>query len=657
MGAAPEFGTDDSQEPFDSDDADPRPFEDEYEYEHDTDTGDGGKNKDDDHHGGDGSLSGILRPGYSCGSTTLSSLIGLVVAGLAGTLVADAFGMFYVDCFLRAYKLPLRVFGIGSAIFAVINTANDVAGAYFVDWYASKTDKSRDSLVGLSGCLFALSVLLPFFRWEGGGNRRGGNFWDGLHFVGSLSVYDTMFSFNCILQGSIVSDNHSMTQGQRIAFFVCRDLVGILAPLVVTKIGLSLFDVANLRPFRIYLVVLVLASSVLSVVGQGLINQHPKDRPSTAKQRGGTSAKRKGAYRRVDTDGEGGAAVSKDTRVAERGEDDHGSSSSDVDDDGDEGTLRFWQVVRDFASHPNFRYWIAMEMLMEMQNTFVGNFQKTFVDRLLYAGGGGQWSRESCDWMLALLDPSTQVVGLLLFLPVQRYGYARMYSVVFFTNAVLASSLLLWNGASYGDGNAEGEGERTTQALWPVAAYLAASSVLSNAMARTGFGLAMCDMVLEAKHSHVVLQGRTRAPSLAGLFMGVNALFCKPAESVLPILASAFLGDGYNQGTGGDAAHANTVLYRLMVVPPLVCSSLQLLVWSRYSLVPERTERLRKELEECERRRPKQDGAGPTGGEGSFPGFYRDGTDADEAGQRQIEMNALPSRSIGRNGTGTTAHG
>jgi hypothetical protein len=113
------------------------------------------------------------------------------------------------------------------------NTANDVAGAYLLDWYAaSSKDISNkwEDLVGLSGCLFALSFLGPRSgQSERNGRTKGGAagvFWDGLHFVGSLSIYDTMLSFNYILQGSIVSENHSMIENQRISFFALRDLVG-----------------------------------------------------------------------------------------------------------------------------------------------------------------------------------------------------------------------------------------------------------------------------------------------------------------------------------------------------------------------------------------------------------------------------------------------
>jgi len=532
-----------------------------------------------------------------CGSMTVRALIGLGIAGLGGSLIGDVYGMFYVDCFLRAYKLPMRIFGIGSAIFAFIHTANDVAGAYFLDWYcsgdSSKQKHKREDLVGLSGCLFALSLMSPFFRWgprdnSNTGNLASDNLWDGLHFVGSLSLYDTMFSFNCILQGSIVSDNHSMTENQRITFFALRDLIGILAPLVVTKIGLSLFDVANLTNFRIYVVVLVAISSLLCIWGQALIHKKHKGK-STSKSlrrflpsflRGSDSSS---GYSKVDYEAsnESTSKTIVDVDAEEQGFDTENSSSK----------LGFCQALSDFAAHPNFRYWIGMEMLMEGQNTFLGNFQKTFVDQLLR----NDWGDDASDWMLALLDPCTQVVGLLLFLPIKRYGYAFLYKVVFCANICMASALLLSNGL-----------DNNNNSTLPIAAFLFLSIVLSNAMAGAGFGLAMCDMVLEMKHSHSVTQGRINPPSLAGLFMGVNALFCKPAESVLPIIAATFLGDGYGEDNDDASTEAKVVLYRLLVLPPLVCSVLQLAWWSRYSLVPEKAARLRAELEDHEQKQKQR---------------------------------------------------
>ena len=123
-------------------------------------------------------------------------------------------------------------------------------------------------------------------------------------------------------------------------------------------------------------------------------------------------------------------------------------------------------------------------------------------------------------------------------------------------------------------------------------------------MAGAGFGL--------------VEEHRPNPALLADLFIGVNALFCNPAESVLPILVASFLGEGYSEATPSSPTTAMTgpqqrrqrawtPLQKLSCTaswssPSLVFSVLQALLWSRYSLVPETTERLRGELREHEDR-------------------------------------------------------
>lgn len=185
------------------------------------------------------------------------------------------------------------------------------------------------------------------------------------------------------------------------------------------------------------------------------------------------------------------------------------------------------------------------------------------------------------------MSPMCQLMGFIFYIPIQRFGYARMYRFVFVCNFVNSCLLLLLNGISN-----EHDGENLNTIA--IMVYMAMTNILSSAIASTGFGLAMSDMVLEMKHSHTT-QGRLDAPSLAGMFMGVNALFCKPMESVLPMLTAYFL-----SGTdfeNSNSAATRLVLFRLLVFPPMVCSFLQFLVWSQYSLVPERTQQMRQELQ------------------------------------------------------------
>jgi hypothetical protein len=93
----------------------------------------------------------------------------------------------------------------------------------------------------------------------------------------------------------------------------------------------------------------------------------------------------------------------------------------------------------------------------------------------------------------------------------------------------------------------------------------------------------MSDLVMEMKYMHV-MEGRYEEPSLAGLLMGVRVLFCKPMESLLPVVTgSVVLRQGYS----------DSALFYLLVVPPFVCSCLQLFAWSRFDLSPKRKAKIR----------------------------------------------------------------
>ena len=70
--------------------------------------------------------------------------------------------------------------------------------------------------------------------------------------------------------------------------------------------------------------------------------------------------------------------------------------------------------------------------------------------------------------------------------------------------------------------------------------------------------------------------------------MGANAVFCKPMDAVLPILAA--------QAMSGDEQSVQNNLFYVLILPPLVYSCLQLVSWKRYTLVPDRVKTMRREL-------------------------------------------------------------
>merc|ERR1740124_345174 len=81
--------------------------------------------------------------------------------------------------------------------------------------------------------------------------------------------------------------------------------------------------------------------------------------------------------------------------------------------------------------------------------------------------------------------------------------------------------------------------------------------------------------------------------------MGANALLCKPMESFLPVVAAIVLDE--NSGKTAifrpkNDKSADWALFYLLVLPPLFFSGIQILSWSYYTLIPSKTEKLRKEL-------------------------------------------------------------
>jgi hypothetical protein len=84
-------------------------------------------------------------------------MLALTLAGMCCSLLYTVFGLFHVDVFLRVYQLPWHSYSVGMLIFAVISTANDVLGAWFLDTAATKMNRS--DLIGVSGCIFSLFFL------------------------------------------------------------------------------------------------------------------------------------------------------------------------------------------------------------------------------------------------------------------------------------------------------------------------------------------------------------------------------------------------------------------------------------------------------------------------------------------------------------------
>ncbi len=362
---------------------------------------------------------------------------------------------------------------------------------------------------------------------------------DEVHFIVSMSLFDTLNSFTAILLGSLVTDNHHMTDQERVNFMASGKILNLVSAFVVARIGLVIFDEEDMHDFRVFLVILAAVVGMLFLMAQIMTHYHVVVRWKSMSIRFLDFGKRQDQAPRTS------------------------------------GKLMIRQVVHDFWRHSNFWAWIGMELFLESQNSFSNAFMKTFVDRLVHDEGV---SRDWCDWLLSIIRPLGLVCGVLCYIPIRRFGYRKVYPILFATNIVLCLTMLI------------GADQTSTNAI---IAFLVVYPAITDAVAAAGFHLVMSDMVLEMKKMHAI-DGRQDEPSLAGLFMGFNALFCKPAESILPVVAANML-DPLDLTVEGNA-DVQRVLFKLLVIPPLVFSFIEWISWSRFTLTPSETSQMRDEL-------------------------------------------------------------
>ncbi len=365
-------------------------------------------------------------------------------------------------------------------------------------------------------------------------------------------MYQTLYSFTAILLGSLVTDNHHMSDMERINFMASGKILNLFAAFFVAKTGLEIFETNNMNQFRIFLVVLALFVAVLFLVSQIMIHYHVILNWKTMK---------------ID--------FLKNPR---RQNPAHTKTNA---------RLKPNQVFQDFWRYKNFWAWIGMEVFLESQISFSNAFLKTFVDQLVVDEGV---SRELCDWLLSIIRPLGLVCTILCYIPIRQLGYKRVYPVLFATNITL--STFMWLKASH----------KSTDAI---ILFLILYPAITAAVANAGFHLAMSDMVLEMKKRHAI-EGRHDEASLAALFMGVNALFCKPAESILPVVAANML-DKLDMTSDGSE-DVQRVLFKLLIIPPLIFSFFEWVSWSRFTLTPDATNQMRDVLRRIESKSHVYDG-------------------------------------------------
>ncbi|EQC41558.1 hypothetical protein, variant [Saprolegnia diclina VS20] len=364
------------------------------------------------------------------------------------------------------------------------------------------------------GCAWSIMFLLPWFPWRA---------YPALHFVVSLSCYDTLYSFCAIAGGSLLTEMH-VSDRQRIQILRVKTIVGMASAFVVMQLGQYYF--ADKTAFRAYCVALALLAAALYGIFYSLLQTR--------------SAAYLVALPRASTP----SSLS--------------SSSSAL------SIASIKALLEDFYHLHNFRYWLGMEMCLETQC----NFNKHYLRIFLVHFAAGLWSPATIASVIASLPLLKQLVKLLVFSVMDRIGVYRLYHDSFVTKLVAVVGTLY-------------AVHTFPHPSVVLVAFLLLNMVVTE-LPTGGFPIAMSNM-----HKELSLRrqetGRGVVASSSAMFMGLNAVFCKPMDSLLPILAAMQLDAAGFQANENSPA-VSVAMTRLLVYPPLILSLLQLWSWRRYTL-------------------------------------------------------------------------
>jgi len=455
-------------------------------------------------------------------------LAGLSTAGVAATILTTLFAQISTVPTTRngadeqkqnnqqTYTFPSYDSGARVALLTIAS----LSGAWWFDQQTTTNNSyKRSDWIGAAGIVLTVSLIVSCFL-----------------LAETEWLYEACFAIFTIMLASTATDDHRMTYSARAWFQMSSEILNWLSTLAVMVISILFFD--NNRKWddpttmftdRWIILFIVLFALMLFVSAQNMILGLP--------------------------------LLSVRSIIPQR------KKVHDEDmADKMEIRLRWRYVIREIWQSSSFRAWIGMEILLEAQVLFQTAFLPTFLQRLIEQDERGSGT----EWLEPATKPMRQLVGILIYLPLRRFGYVRIYTFLFLAN--LIASLLVINFGDY----------TSKKLIYPL---LFAFPIISGAVLNCGFQFAMADMALEIKHTQAA-RGNVEL-SVAALLLGFNALFCKPMKHIFVVAAKVVL---HRSGSRVNA-------FFLLVSVPMVCSLLQLYFWNGYRLTPKRVLSMREDLQ------------------------------------------------------------
>uniref|UniRef100_A0A915JRY2 Uncharacterized protein n=1 Tax=Romanomermis culicivorax TaxID=13658 RepID=A0A915JRY2_ROMCU len=191
-------------------------------------------------------------------------ILTLCLCPLGTILMQNVFNFYYVKIFLENYRLERGWFNLGQVCFTIWNALGE---PIFGCWQNAKNDDQkrwwhqRRKVILYVGPFYALSFLTPWFTWRTTTGVDRAAWIVGAHFLTSLFIYDTLFSFIVIGWCSLFIE--TITEHEKriraVKYVQVANIIGANSLPVFEKISDSL---TNMTAFRICAVVVALIAVV-----------------------------------------------------------------------------------------------------------------------------------------------------------------------------------------------------------------------------------------------------------------------------------------------------------------------------------------------------------------------------------------------------------
>ncbi|XP_071793483.1 transmembrane protein 180-like [Asterias amurensis] len=459
------------------------------------------------------------------------------------SILHNVFLLYHVDVFVSVYHIDKTSFWIGETIFLLWNSFNDPLFGWLSDKSLLNSEKvtskfgSEPELVArrlwaltVNGPLMAISFMLFWFVWS----------FPGLQFAVVLCLYDGFLTAVDLHHTALLADLALLAK-DRTKLNGYSSMFGALGSLSVF-LSYAVWDRDNLQAFQAFCFVL----ATFSALGFFFVSRYLSRE-----------------YRRLHKKDDSLASVVSVPTAAESVT---------------EEQITIKHYVKQLRKHSNFHWFAVLNLVQVFNCHFNSNFFPLFLERLL----GGVLTPAMGSLLIGTSFVIPHINNLYFLSLCRTYGVYTVIRWLFYCKCMLSGFMLF-----AGPNN-----------LWLLCAFIASNRVFTEGTCKL-LNLVISDLVDE----DCVLHRRKQAVS--ALVFGTASLLSKPGQTIAPLLGTTLLAiqtghDIFQSNSGniraiGALSASETEMVRVgcfncLVYIPLLCSIVQIFLWSKFTLHGSRLE-------------------------------------------------------------------